>query len=201
MRINAVNSSENYNSYNRNNNPSFKKLIIDNAALQVIKTMSATDKIEFQRIEKRFSKSKFWDLKLSSIGNEFKEFKFKFINKNDEKKVITDGIYPYNLKGKTISVYSIIYGPENTSLNTIETLNFKSAKRAKELFNNYEQNVLYARNRGYNMSPVESLKMKEVELRMLEEACDNQNGERKVTHISTEYITKSTTGNDLKIKD
>ena len=197
MRINAV--SSNYNATRWNNTP-FNGLIKERSALPIIKSMSDEDKLELKQIEKRLSKTKFWDIKVSSIGNEFKEFKYKFINKNNGG-VITDGIFPYAQQGKTISFYSIVYGPENTLLNNVGTLRFKSEKRAEELYEKYQQNALYARNRGYNMTPVESLKMKEVELKMLEEASKTTNGKRNVTQVNTEYQTKSTTGNDLLFKD
>ena len=199
MQISAVNNCRitNY----KYNTPHFNGLIKDKSALPIIKSMSESDRLEFKQIEKRLSKTKFWDMKISSIGNEFKEFKFKFINKCNKKGVITDGIYPYDQKGKTISFYSIIYGPENTSLNTVETLLFESKNRAAELYNKYQHNVLYLRNRGYNITPLESLKIKEVEICMLEEASKNTNGKRNLTQINTELQTKVTTGNNLLYKD
>lgn len=195
MRIIAINS--NYNANKKYNNLNFNGLIKDKSALPIINSLSDKDMAEFKKIEKRLSKAKFWDLKISSIGNQFKEFKFKFINKKKRDSVITDGIYPYYQKGKTIGFYSIIYGPENTSLNTVETLNFRSQKRAKELYDAYHQNVLYTRNREYNITPIESLKMKEIELRMLEEASETTYGKRNITEVNTEFKTKKTTGNDL----
>lgn len=199
MRINAVDS--NYSASNKFNLPNFNGLIKDKSAMPIIKSMSESDKLEFKRIEKRLSKTKFWNIKISSIGTTFKEFKFKFINKKNGNRVITDGIFPYDQRGNTISFYSIIYGPENTSLNTVETLSFKSEKRAKKLYDDYHQNVLYTRNRGYNITPIESLKMKEVELRILEEARDNTNVKHNITQINTELQTKEKTGNDLFIID
>ena len=197
MRINAI--SSNYNANKWNNTP-FNGLIKERSALPIIKSMSDEDKLELKQIEKRLSKTKFWDMKILSIGNQFKEFKFKFINKKSGG-VITDGIYPYDQKGKTINFYSIIYGPENTSLNNVETLRFKSEKRAEELYDQYQQNALYARNRGYNITPIESLKMKEVEFNMLEEAAQTENGKRHIIQFNTELRTKKTTGNDLRFKD
>lgn len=198
MRINAINNNYNANMYR---NISFNGLIKDQAALQIIKNMSKEDRLELRKIEKRLSKTKFWDMKISSIGNEFKEFKFNFINKKNHNSVVTDGIYPYDQIGKTIKFYSIIYGPENTLLNNVETLRFKSEKRAAELYDKYHQNVLYARNRSYNITPIESLKMKEVELKMLEESSKITHGKRNVTQVNTEFKTKQTTGNDLKFKN
>ena len=187
-----------YNNANyKYSNPNFNGLIKDKSALPIIQRMSESDKLEFKRIEKRLSKTKFWDIKISSIGNAFEEFKFSFINKKNGNGVITDGIYPYKQCGNTISFYSIVYGPENTSLNTLETLSFKSKKRAAELYDKYRQNVLYTRNRGYNITPLESLKIKEVELSMLEEAFETKNGKHNISHVVTGYQTKQTTGNDL----
>lgn len=197
MRINAI--SSNYKT-SRFKNTTFNGLIKERSALPVIERMSDKDKTELKKIEKRLSKTKFWDMKISSIGNKFSEFKFKFINKNSGG-IITDGIYPYNHKGKTINFYSIVYGPENTSLNNIETLHFKSEKRAEELYNKYQQNALYTRNVGYNITPLESLKMKELELKMLEEASETTIGKRNITQVNTEFKTKLTTGNDLLFKD
>ena len=198
MHINAVG-----NTYNTNNNhsPNFQKLIKDKTALPIIKSMSKSDKLEFRKFEKRLAKTKFWDLKISGIGDKFKEFKFKFINKKDKNNVITDGIYPYSRDKNAIRYYSIVYGPENTPSNNVEKLSFKSEKRAEELYDKYNQNTLYTRNRGYNITPLESLKMKEVELRMLEEAAENKTGHQDIIHVSTELKTKYNVGNDLSYKD
>ena len=198
MRINAINS--NYNANNKCKNPNFARLIKENSALPIINSMSENDKLELKQIEKRLSKTKFWDMKISSIGNEFKEFKFQFINKKNNR-VITDGIFPYDPKDKTIRFYSIIYGPENTSLNTLEKLHFKTKERAEELFNEYHDDVLYASNMGYNIRPIDALKMKEIELKMLEEAFITSKGKRNITQVNTEFKTKKTTGNDLSYKD
>lgn len=199
MRINAINCGCNVNY--KNNTPSFNGLIKDPSAMPIIKNMSNKDKLELKKLERRFAKAKFWDIKISSIGNQFKGFKFSFVNKNKKDSVITDGIYPYDRRGKVINFYSIVYGPENTSFNTIETLSFKSEKRAEELYDKYHQNILYERNRGYNITPLESLKMKEIELRMLEEASETTNGKRNITHAFTEFQTKYTIGNDLSLID
>ena len=76
-----------------------------------------------------------------------------------------------------------------------------SSSLAKKLYNDYADNVLYARNRGYNITPIESLKMKEVELKMLEESARTTNGKRSITQLNTEAQTKQTTGNDLLRND
>ncbi len=191
MRINAING---VCCAKKQNKPSFKKLIKDNSALNIINNMSENDKIEFKQIEKRLSKTTHWDLKILSIGNQFKEFSYQFIDKMNKHGIITGGIHPYHQIGKTISIYSIIYGPENISKNTIETLRYKSKKRAADLYEKYVENTEYASNRGYNITPLESLKMKEVELSMLEEAVGTIDSEI----LNTGYITKNTIGNDLK---
>ena len=196
MRINAID-----NNYIANNNkPNFMGLIKDKSALPVINKMSDGDKLELKQIEKRIARTKYWDMKLSSIGNSFKEFKFSFISKNNHKNIITDGIYPYDRQGNIIKFYSIVYGPENATFNTVETLKFKTEKRAVELYDKYQQNFLYSRNRQYNITPIESIKMKEVELNMLEEASKTTHGKRNLKNISTEFITKATIGNKLKEK-
>ncbi len=134
-------------------------------------------------------------MKISSVRNEFEELKFHFINKKSNKDIITDGIYPYNIKGKDIKFYSIIYGPENTSLNAVDTLRFNSEKRAQELFDTHKQNIQYMVNRNYNLRPIESIKIKEVELQMLEESAQHTHKLHDKRLISTEYKTKSTIGN------
>ena len=199
MRINKISSTYSANKYNNQN---FNGLVKDKSAIPIIKNMSESDKLEFNQIEKRLSETKFWDMKISSIGNKFQEFKFNFINKNYNNHIITDGIYPYNLDDNTIKFYSIVYGPENTSFNTIETLRFKSAKQAEELYNKYQQNILYLKNRGYNITPLESLKIKEIELRMLEESSKNTNGKRNIEQIDTKLkSTKKSIGNDFSTKN
>lgn len=196
MNVNAI-----HNNYNTNNkNPNFGKLIKDKSVLPIIKSMSESDRLELKQIEKRFAKTKFWDVKIFSMGDKFKEFKFKFIDKKNKNNVITDGIYPYSQKDNTIKCYSIIYGPENTSSSNVETLKFKSEERAKELFEQYHQNTLYTRNRGYNITPVESLKMKEVELDMLEESSKINHGESHSSKLDTEIHTKPFIGNNLKLE-
>ncbi|MCR5266333.1 MAG: hypothetical protein K6E29_07045 [Cyanobacteria bacterium RUI128] len=197
MHIDAINNNFNTNS----NNLHFGRLIKDKSVRPIIKSMSESDRLEFKQIEKRFAKSKFWDVKISGIGDKFKEFKFKFIDKKNKNNVITEGIHPYNQKDNTIKCYSIIYGPENAASSNLETLQLKSEKRAKELFDQHHQNNLYTRNLGYNVTPLESLKMKEIELRMLEESSQITQGKHKVSKVDTNVHTKSTTGNNFSIDE
>ena len=194
MHIIAIGNNSGAN-YKYKTEPNFKRLIIEKSAMPIIESMSESDKLEFKQIEERLSKTKFWDLNLSSIKNQFNEFKFKFIHKKGKHGTITDGIYPYDIKGNSIKCYSIIYGPENTSFNNVETLEFKSEKRAEELYDTYKKNNQYIENRRYNISPLESLKIKEVELKMLEEA--NELLTKKPKFVNTAPSTKSTIGNDL----
>ncbi len=195
MRISSMNC--NY-SANSKSYPavSCKGLIRDRSSWPIIRNMSQSDLLEFKQIEQRLSKTKFWDLKISGIGEKFKELKFHFINKKNPKHVITDGIYPYDIHGKSIKFYSIVYGPENTSFNTLETLNMPSEERAEELYHKYQQNALYLRNREYNVAPLESLKMKEVELDMLEEVSALSEENHKITKVCTDIYLKNFTGND-----
>ena len=193
MHIHAIG-----NDYNANVN--FRGLIKDKSALPIIKNMSQQDIAEFKKIEKRLSKTKFWDLKLSSIGNKFKEFKFEFRDKQNKHGVITDGIFPYDKKGNTIKVYSIIYGPENTSMNFVETLKYKTEERATELYEKYLENLETISYRHFDITPVESLKSKEIELNMLEEASQNTEGYKALDQLQTEIQTKKFVGNDLKHK-
>ena len=196
MRINAINSTVNTN-YKQYTNPNFKKLIKDGSVMPIINSMSKHEKKEFKKFENRLSKSKYWDMKISTIKNQSNILKYSFINKKDKEGIITDGIYPYDIDGDTIKIYSIVYGPENTPSNSLKTLKFKSEKRAAELYNKYSQNTTHAINRRYNLTPLESLKMKEVELKMLEEATENMGITTSKTNIHTEFSTKTTVGNDL----
>lgn len=196
MRINAINSTVNTN-YKQYTNPNFKKLIKDSSVMPIINSMSKHEKKEFKKFENRLSKSKYWDMKISTIKNQSNILKYSFINKKDKEGIITDGIYPYDIDGDTIKIYSIVYGPENTPSNSLKTLKFKSEKRAAELYNKYSQNTTHTINRRYNLTPLESLKMKEVELKMLEEATENMGITTSKTNIHTEFNTKTTVGNDL----
>ena len=196
MQVNAVNNYYTNNKYN--NPPSFKSLIVDRSALNIIKQLSKEDTFEFQKIKKRLSKTKFWDMKISSVRNKFEELKFHFINKKSNNDIITDGIYPYNINGKNIKFYTIIYGPENTSLNAVNTLRFNSEKRAQELFDTHKQNIQYMVNKHYNVLPIEKIKMKEVELQMLEESAQHIYRLNDNRLISTEFRTKMTIGNEFK---
>ncbi len=197
MRINATGSNCNVRCQNNTVNPSFRKLIKDKSALPIINNMSQKDILEFHQSEERLSKTKFWDLKISSVGNKFKEFKYHFINKANNHDIITDGIFPYNKRDNTINIYSIIYGPENLQVNSVETLKFKTKRRADELYNTYVEDILYLRNRGYNITPIESLEMKEHELNMLEESLTNLEESHNVVRLDTEIHFKHFTGNDF----
>jgi hypothetical protein len=195
MRINSICSSFNAD-YKHNTKPKFRGLIKDKTALPIINNLSKEDRIEFRKIEKRLAKTKYWDMKISSLGDKLNEFKFQFINKKNNS-IISDGIYPYNRDGKTIRYYSVVYGPEDTFNNTIESLKFKTEKRAEELYNKYEENIETLANRRCNISPVESIKMKEVELRMLEEAFDSYGKNHHSKTVTTELQTKRNVGNEL----
>ena len=83
MHINAINNSYN-NGCQNNKNQNFGRLIKDKSFLPILNKMSETDKIEFKKIEKKLSKTKFWDMKISAIGNKFDELKFHFINKKTD---------------------------------------------------------------------------------------------------------------------
>lgn len=193
MQVNAVSNYYTNNKYN--NTPSFKSLIIEKSASNIIKQLSKEDTLELQEIKKRLSKTKFWDMKISSVRNKFEELKFHFIGKKNDNDIITDGIYPYNIYGKDIKFYTIIYGPESSSLNAVDTLKFDSGKRAEELYDTYKQNIQYMINRNYNLRPIESIKMKEVELQMLEESAQHTYRLHDKGLVNTEIKTKSTIGN------
>jgi len=197
MHINAVNAA-----YNTNNKyktyQNFCGLIKDKSVLPVIKKMPKADIGKFKKIQKRLSKTKFWDLKISSSGNIFNEFKFEFIDKKKKSGIITDGIYPYDKVGNMIKVYSIIYGPQNISQNTVKTLQFKSEKRADKLYTEYLQNLEEIRNKGFNLTLLESLKAKVIELKLLEEASRYSEIKDKASYVNTEEITKDYVGNQIK---
>ena len=195
MRINAP-SIFSINDKN-NKQPNFCALKIDKSALPIIDNMSKEDILEFKQIKKRLSKTKFWDMKILSIDNAFKSFNFQFIHKKNKHSIITDGIFPYNQEGDTISIYTFIYGIENVSQNILEKLKFKSAKRAAEVFDQYNKNIEYARNRAFNMSPLENLKNKEFEINMLEEASKTRKISKSAKVINTDILTKNTAGNDI----
>ena len=82
----------------------------------------------------------------------------------------------------------------------METLKFKSAKRAEELYNQYRDNLEYARLRSFNVSPLESLKFKVIELNMLEEASNYSEVTDKLEYIDVAGNEKRTVGNKLKNK-
>ena len=195
MHISAIDSNYNTNCPN-NKNQNFGRLIKDKSVLPILHNMSETDKIEFKKIEKRLSKTKFWDMKISAIGDKVKDLKFHFINKKHKHGVITDGIYPYRRDDNTISIYSIIYGPENVSQNLVEDLKFSSKKRASEVFEKYSENRNMIINKRYNLTPLEKIKSKEIELKMLEEGYRNIHKNSKVFK-SVDKQTKNFIGNDL----
>ncbi len=196
MQIHAVSCI--YGNNRDRNKPYFKSLIKDSSALPVIEKLSKFDAAELKKIERRLSSTKFWDLKISSIGNKFEEFKYSFIHKTERNNVISDGIYPYSRQGNTIRFYSIVYGPENTAFNAVDTLRFKSDKKAKTLFEQYQQNIQLLVNRNYNISPIESLKMKEHELKMLEESSKTIDKDFDAKSlVNTEIVTKKTIGNKM----
>ena len=57
----------------------FTGLIKDRSAVPIIKNMSPKDTSELKKIEKKLSKTKFWDMKISSVGNTYEELKLPFL--------------------------------------------------------------------------------------------------------------------------
>ena len=197
MRINAPSI---FSINDRNNKqPNFCALKIDKSALPIIDNMSKEDILEFKQIKKRLSKTKFWDMKIFSVDNALKSFNFQFIHKKNKHSIITDGIFPYNQEGDTISIYTFIYGIENVSQNILEKLKFKSPKRAAEVFDQYNKNMEYVIGRVFNISPLENLKNKEFEINMLEEASRTAKISKSAKSVNTGILTKETTGNDFCI--
>lgn len=197
MYISPINSS--YATQNNNHKQiSFRKLIVDKSASSIIKNMSEKDTVEFKKIKKRLSKTKFWDMKISNIGHNFEEFHFEFIEKKNNSGIITNGIYPYNKKDNTIQVYSIIYGPKNITENIIKTLRYESKERADSIYAKYSQNLEESRLKNYQLTPIETLKNKEFELNMLEEASCYAPKNDKYDKVNTKIKTKNVIGNNLK---
>lgn len=191
----------NYNSNNKiNTQPKFNGLIKDVSALPIINSMSKKDILELEQIEKRLAKTKFWDMKISAIKDQVKEFLFQFIDKKDNNGIITNGIFPYDKHDDTIKIYTIVYGPENIHTNAIGALKFKSKKRADEIYENYMQNIEFVRNRNFHLTPIESIKSKEIELNMLEESRDLINSTNNLNILNSTITTKEHVGNDFKIK-
>jgi hypothetical protein len=199
MYINAV-SSINYPEKKYQKQNTFRSLIVDNSAYRVINHMSQADFLEFYKIKNKLARTKFWDLKISSLKNKMQEFRFHFLDKTKKHGVISDGIYPYHINKNEIRVYSIIYGSENISKNLVETLKFNSAERAEEVYNQYRDNLEYARLRSFNVSPLESLKSKVIELNMLEEASNYTEVTDKLEYLDVAGTEKRTVGNKLKKK-
>lgn len=195
MQIHAIGSC--YNDNRANTTPPFKSLIKDRSAIPLIETLSKSDTLEFKQIEKRLSKTKFWDMKISTIGEKFKELKFEFIDKKNKHGIITDSIYPYDKENDTIKIYSIIYGPENISKNFTGELKYSSSKRADVVYDKYLQNLETVRLKNFQLSPIESIKSKEIELNMLEEAAHF--GDKNFNCLNTEMNTKSTIGNEYNL--
>ena len=100
MHINAINS---YCITKRKyTKPNFKGLIKDRSVIPVIKNMPEKDAAELKKIEKRLSRTKLWDMRISRVGNVTDELKFEFLDKKNKHGVITDGIYPYDKKDKRV---------------------------------------------------------------------------------------------------
>ena len=193
MRINAINS--NNSAYCTNKNQSFKSLIKDKSVESIINNMSEKDILELNKIEKRLSKTKFWDMKISKVGNMIDDLKFEFVDKNERHGSITDGIFPYDKKGNAIKIYSIIYGPQNISRNLVESLRYKSSSRATAVYNKYFKNMEFVKLRNSNMTPLEQIKSKEIELNMLEESSHFIDESDKLKYLDTEMTTKDSIGN------
>ena len=195
MRINAINNSN--GAYCGDRMQSFKGLIKDKSVESIINNMSEKDILELNKIEKRLSKTKFWDMKISKVGNLFEELKFEFVDKKNRHGSITDGIFPYDKQGNAIKIYSIIYGPENISRNVVESLRYKSGSRATVVYNKYLKNLEFLKMRNCNLTPIEKIKSKEIELNMLEESSHFIDESDKLKYLNTEMTTKDRIGNSL----
>ena len=195
MRINAISGSNSAYCVNKPRN--FKGLIKDKSVESIINNMSEKDILELKKLEKRIANTKFWDMKISKIENMIEELKFEFIDKKKLHGSITDGIFPYDKKGNAIKIYSIIYGPENISRNLVESLRYKSSSRATAVYNKYMKNLEFVKMRNGNLTPIEKIKSKEIELNMLEESSHFIDESDKLKYINTEMTTKDRIGNSL----
>ena len=119
------------------------------------------------------------------------------MNKQD---IITDGIHPYDKTDNTIKIYSIIYGPKNIFKSAVRTLRYSSKERADKVYSNYMRNFEMLCYQNNNLTPLESLKSKEIELNMLEEAAHFTETTDEINYLDTTVRTKNTIGNKFYYK-
>ena len=115
-----------------------------------------------------------------------------FIQKKGAKQVIQNGIYPYNVKGNTISVYSINYGIDENAVNTTQNLKYKTKKIASKVYNNYSENQKSCLSKHWQLTPLENLKNRVIQLDMLEESYRYMQGANKKNTINTQAATQNT---------
>ena len=156
--------------------------------------MTQNDILELKEIEKDLDKTKFWDLRIFGVGTKLKNFKFEFINRNNNQLIIHNSIHPYNKKDNTIYAYTVI----GNGINKIEELKFESAKRADEIFDSYQQSVKIATEKHWLLTPIENLRNRVQQIKMLDEAYQNmQNISNNTKIIDTISHEKHNVGNQV----
>ncbi len=81
----------------------------------------------------------------------------------------------------------------------VEDLKFSSPKRAEKVFENYNENQKTIINKNFQLTPIESLKQKEIELNMLEEGYRTRHRLQAKVFKNLDPQLKSDIGNDLKV--
>jgi hypothetical protein len=177
-----------------NKTPYFGRLIKDMSSLNVINGMSKSDIVELGKIEKRLSKSKFWDLKISSLDKEHKDLNFTFIRKGENHGIIANGIHPYKKNADTISIYTLNESSNFDTISSIEDLKFKTIEIADRIYDSYLKSVQFLFKKNWKLSPIESIKNKEIQLHMLEQAYEHMGGSKNQQYLSSFASTKKTVG-------
>ena len=194
MRVNTIETNNTANTRQQ-----FTGLLCDRCAKKVIDMMPTEDIVEFNRIKKSLSKTKNWDLRLSSVGRDFKNFVFNFANKiNKQGGVVIDDLIPYRLDSDSIVAYTTVKLEEGFVLNTVKSFKFESAEKAKALYDAYEQHVAEATKKYWVLTPLENLKNRVVKLKILEESVQNHNFDDLSTSVNSMITTKTYIGNGYK---
>lgn len=194
MRVNTIETNNTANTRQQ-----FTGLLCARCAKKVIDMMPTEDIVEFNRIKKSLSKTKNWDLRLSSVGRDFKNFVFNFANKiNKQDGVVIDDLIPYRLDSDSIVAYTTVKLEEGFVLNTVKSFKFESAEKAKALYDAYEQHVAEAAKKHWVLTPLENLKNRVVKLKILEESLQNHNFDDLSTSVNSMITTKTYIGNGYK---
>lgn len=189
MQISAV-SSYDYSCRANQKQPSFKMLRTDYSAGNLIKKLSAADKLEVKNIRKSLEKTKHWDLYLHAVGRKHKKnFTFRFVNKNNSDNVIRNNFNPYKLENNQIYIYTINSG-KNENISTVDILSYETKEIAEELYNKYLELVDKHFKKHWVLSPIENLRDRVLKLQMLEKAYKFDSSQNNKTIINTTAGTK-----------